>query len=267
MNYRDFFNHIDFFLLKENKKQAKLYVEQGKLTQKEYETLLAADPTSTKKYVGWMAKQWMERANNGITSTSDLANTVSEYDVFVNKNKTDQKDITKFATFVDLKKLIDELNQKGTISFNDLKTDYETVQNDDNLLICIPHTHEASRYLGLSKFAYRDCKNSSGELTGDKDSAWCITYATDVHFNDYYYKQNYTLYYIRVKSEKIMQQLIEKFKTPKGNHMQVVAILVDKNGKMYGGWEGTDQELKQDLVPYLNIITLYMKNSEINIHK
>jgi len=270
MKYREFFNDLySVSLIKENKKQANLYVVQGKLTQDEYEKMLGRDPTPTKKYVGWMCKQWIERSNNGITNEDDLVNTVEEYDAFVNKNQTDQKDITKFATFADLKKLVDELNEKGTVSLGDLKTDYETLQDDNNLLICVPHTHEASRYLGLSKFAYRECKDSSNNLTGAKDSAWCTTYTTDAHFNDYYYKQGYTIYYIKVKSEKIMQQLIEEFEQPTGNHMQVVAILVSPDGTMYDGWEGTDIRLgtKGYLNPYLNIIKPYIKNTDVDIHK
>lgn len=270
MKYYNLYNNVcNLALINENKAQAKLYVAQNKLTQDEYNKLLQHDPTPTKKYVGWMADQWIKRSTSGITSEDDLWNTIEEYNAFVNKNQTEQKDITKFKTFADLKKLVDELNQKGTVSLGDLKNDYETLQDDDNLLICSPHTHEASRYLGLSKFAYRECKDSNGNLTGGKDSAWCTTYATDAHFNDYYYNQGYTIYYIKIKSEKILQQLIEKFKQPTGNHLQVVAILVDKDHKMLDGWEGTDTKLspKGYLIPYLNIINPYIKNADVDIHK
>ena len=53
-------------LLKENKtyiienvKQAKQYVDQGKLSKEELEKLINIDPSPTKKYVGWLSKIWI----------------------------------------------------------------------------------------------------------------------------------------------------------------------------------------------------------------
>ena len=60
MKYSDFFKKTskEQSVLTENKKQAKLYVVQGKLSKEDFDTLVSIDPSPTKKYVGWMARQW-----------------------------------------------------------------------------------------------------------------------------------------------------------------------------------------------------------------
>ena len=55
--YTDFYTH----LIVENRKQAKELVVQGKLTPEEFEQLQTIDPSQTKKYMGWMAKQWIAK--------------------------------------------------------------------------------------------------------------------------------------------------------------------------------------------------------------
>jgi len=90
--------------LKENRKLAKQYVDQGKLSREDFDLLISFDPSDTKKYVGWMAKQWINRETNGITTPDDLRNTIEEYDVFIKNGKAKIRDIFKFATFKDLKR-------------------------------------------------------------------------------------------------------------------------------------------------------------------
>ena len=85
-------------LLTENKKyiienvsQAKTYVGQGKLSEDELKQLIEIDPTPTRKYVGWMAKQWAAKT---VTDIDDLRNTVEEYNTFLTKGKAKTKDKT-----------------------------------------------------------------------------------------------------------------------------------------------------------------------------
>lgn len=49
------------FILQENRKQAKELVIQGKLSPSDFETIVKIDPSTTKKYTGWMAKQWINK--------------------------------------------------------------------------------------------------------------------------------------------------------------------------------------------------------------
>ena len=117
-----------------------------------------------------------------------------------------------------------------------MRDDYEIVTDDDKVLIAVPHSHEASRYLALSKFTYRDCEG------GGKDSAWCTTYKAPDHFHNYYYKQGTTLYYVRVKNESIIDALKTAFPDKEGA-MVVVALLVNKSGKLSDGYDGIDDQL------------------------
>jgi hypothetical protein len=123
-----------------------------------------------------------------------------------------------------------------------------------------PHTHEASRKLGLSKFAFRDCEG------GGKDSAWCTTYKAPDHFNDYYYKNNVTFYYIRVKSPEMIDKLKEAFpgqhkkdkKLERYKAMEVTALAVLSDNKRSGqidGYDGLDDQInKNDISTYINIL-------------
>ncbi len=133
-----------------------------------------------------------------------------------------------------LKKEVDELNAMGSESKSELRDDYEVVLDNDKLLIAVPHTHEASRYLGLSKFQYRDCEG------GGKDSKWCTTYKAPDHFNDYYFKQQITFYYIRI-NDAAMIELAKAAFPARGGAMVVTALLVDKNGKVHSCYDGNDK--------------------------
>ena len=229
MNYLDFYPSV----LQENRKVAKELVVQGKLSPEEFELLQTIDPSPTKKYMGWMAKQWVDK---NVTDIDQLRNKIEEYDAFVKSGKAKTKDIFQFKSFADLKKEVDELNAMGSESKSELRDDYEIVTDDDKVLIAVPHSHEASRYLGLSKFTYRDCEG------GGKDSAWCTTYKAPDHFHNYYYKQGITLYYIKVKNESIIDALKTAFPSKKGA-MVVVALLVNKSGKLSDGYDGIDAQL------------------------
>lgn len=244
MKYRQFFA----LHLNENRKLAKQYVEQGKLSAEDFDLLVSFDPTSTKKYVGWLAKQWINKETSGITTPDDLRNTIEEYDVFVNNGKTKIKDIFQFKTFKDLKREVDAINNFAPESESELRDDYEIIRDDDKLLIAVPHSHEASRYLGLSKFSYRDCGG------GAKDSAWCTTYKAPDHFNDYYFKRGITLYYVKIKSAELIQQVEDEFKNPA---MVVVALLVDRNGKLIDGFNANDEKLSSSsITKFRNIISI-----------
>jgi hypothetical protein len=239
-------------LLTENKKyivenvsQAKTYVGQRKLSEDELKQLIEIDPTPTRKYVGWMAKQWVAKT---VTDIDDLRNTIEEYNTFLNKGKAKTKDINQFKSFEDLKKEVDAINKSGdAVSVKDLESDYETIIDNSDLLIMTPHTHEASRKLGLSQFAFRDCGD------GKKDSAWCTTYKAPDHFNDYYYSHGVTFYYIKVKSEEMINKLKKAF-PKRWKSLIVTALAVLPEGQI-DGYDGLDKQIsKKDIDTFTNII-------------
>jgi predicted transcriptional regulator len=253
INPTTFKKHLKYVLsivLNENKSLAKQYVQQNKLSQEDFAKLLEIDPSTTKKYVGWMAKQWIVNKQAPTFDIDSLRNTIREYHVYVTRGKAKTNDINRFNTFADLHKEVDELNNSGDgVSDKDLENDYEIVLDNASFFIAVPHTHEASRKLGLSKFAFRDCSDGSG----GKDSSWCTTYKAPNHFNDYYYKYNITFYYILVRDEKILNALIEAF--PERNMaMKVVAIALADNDKSEA-YDGKDSMLSdEELEKYKSII-------------
>ena len=236
IKYQEFFNYKKLIII-ENKKQAELYVSQGKLSSDDFKKLLEIDPSKQKKYVGWMAKQWI--INAGKLSFDNLRNAIEEYDVFLNKDKVETKDINMFKTFADLANEVIELNDTGSgMSVADLENDYEIILDDNDKLIVCPHTHEASRKLGLTTFSYRDCGG------GNKDSGWCVTYKASDHWNSYYLKSNVTFYYIKIKSDILMNKLINVFPSH-GDSMRVVALAVLSDGKI-DAYDGKDNRLDDD---------------------
>jgi hypothetical protein len=260
--------------LTENVKLGKQYVSQGKLSEDDLKTLIEIDPTPTRKFVGWMAKIWI----NEKPDLNDLRNTIKEYNTFLNKDKVKTKDINQFKTFKDLQSEVNELNQSGKgKSSKDKEYEYETIIDTSNLLIMSPRTHEASRKLGLTYFAFRDCKG------GQKDSAWCTTYKAPDHFDDYYYENNATFYYIKVKSPKMIDELKNTFpgshfknsKLEKYKAMEVVALVILPNkpnssiedfdddqikgnvydGNLIDGYDGLDQQISaKDIRKFISII-------------
>ena len=229
----------------ENVKQARQYVQSGKLSSEDLETLIKIDPTPTRKFVGWMAKQWVL---GNVTDIDKLRNTIEEYNTFLEKGKAKTKDIYQLKSFKDLDAEVDQINKTGEgISVKDLESDYDTVIDNEDLLIVSPHTHEASRKLGLSQFAFRDCGNRT------KDSAWCTTYTAPDHFNDYYYNNNVTFYYVRVKSKQMMEQLKKAFPN-RWKSLVVVALAVLEDGQI-DGYDGLDKQMKsKDIQTFTNII-------------
>jgi len=235
----------DLPTITENIKQAKQYVEGGKLSQDVLKDLIEIDPTPTRKFVGWMAKQWVAKT---VTDIDDLRNTIEEFNTFLEKGKTKTKDINQFKSFSDLYREVDQLNKTGEgTSTKDLESDYETVVDNSDLLIMVPHTHEASRKLGLSHFAFRDCEG------GTKDSAWCTTYKAPNHFNDYYFVHNVTFYYIKVRSEQMINSLKKAFPT-RWERLIVVALAVLEDGRI-DGYDGLDKRLNaREVKKYTDII-------------
>jgi hypothetical protein len=242
--YENKVSHKNKPLVLENVKQAKQYVEQGKLSQEDFETLVKIDPSKQKKYVGWMAKIWIKDKPD----IDDLRNKIEEFNTLLEKGKTKTKDINNFKSFSDLENEVEEINKRGEgISVKELENDYETIIDNSDILIMCPHTHEASRKLGLTKFAFRDCGD------GGKDSAWCTTYKAPDHFNDYYYNNNVTFYYIKIKSDKLLEKLKEEFPT-KWQQLQIVALAVLKDGDI-DGYDGLDKQMSSsDIKKYRSII-------------
>ena len=213
----------------------------NKISEEVLATLKGIDPTDTNKYVPFMSKVYL---SGEVTDFDVLRNTVEEFNVFLNKRKTKTTDISEFKTFAEMQDEVDELNDSGdTLSLKELETSYETVMDNENMLICCPFTHEASRKLGLTEFAYRD---------GGKDSAWCTTYKSPDHFNDYYYKQYIQFYYVKVRSEELKKQIAEEIGS--GDHLYILAFCLDGNNGKMSVYDANDKSLSDTTITKLGKI-------------
>ena len=144
--------------------------------------IINIDPSPTKKYVGWLAKQYPFDIHL-------IKNTIEEFDTFVNKNKANITDINQFKSLTDLKEYVNKLNNQSTASLRELENNYTVILDNEDLYIVCPWTHEASRKLGLSKFVY------------GKECNWCTTFKNSDHWNDYFFDKQITFYYIIFKKE------------------------------------------------------------------
>jgi hypothetical protein len=265
-SFVEMYNNYTADVLIEQIAIAKALVSRGALSQEDYDTLINIVPDKQKKYIGWMAKQW---ANKNVTDINVLQNTVNAYHSYLERNPKNpnqekeqlavtNRDIYQYKTFKSLKQEIDHINETGkNVSVKDLESDYETIRDDEDLLVMVPHTHEASRKIGLSYFAFRDCK-------GGKDSAWCTTYKAPDHFNDNYFYHNVAFYYVRVKSQELKNQLKAQGYGPS---YEVVAIALSDDdmsarAASHGhqnivAYDGMDKQFKgAKLSTYLDIIGL-----------
>ena len=204
----DSVNILNLFynVITESRREAKQLLQQGKLNKQEFDTIVGIDPTEQKKYTGWLARIYVKGEEQNI---DNLRNTIEEFDAFVRKGliKDQKSNIQSYKTFEDLYNVVNELNKTGTTaSKSELSGDFDVIVDNDDIRIVTPYTHEASRKLGLTPveqggFAFRECEG------GKKDSAWCTTYSTSTHWNDYYYNNNVDFYYTLIKSDSLKNQL------------------------------------------------------------
>lgn len=225
----------------ENRQLTKALLQKGEISEELYKKIEDADPTPQKKYMFWMAKQLL---SNDTLNIDMLRNTIEEFDLFVKRGRIrEKKDVNAYKTFDELKKVVDEINERGAKSNKEMERDFEIIEDTEDMYIVVPHSHDASRKLGLSEFAYR--KRDQG---GDCDSAWCTTFKTDSHFLDYYYNQNITFYYVKIRSEKKKEELKKAF--GKGwEDKSMCAFVVHPDGEIeaYDAMDHrmSDQEVKK----------------------
>ena len=161
----------------ENLKFAKSELSKGSLSQEDFDYLLNLDKSTTKKYIGWMVKHF-----KGVDENL-FRNKLEEF------QSLNMGDIYRFKTFDELEKAVDIENNKKSMSFKEQAKEYDVIIDNEDMFLVSPHSHEASRKLGLKYFAFRT-------KDGVKDCAWCTTYSNNANFNDYYYNQNDTFYYL-----------------------------------------------------------------------
>jgi hypothetical protein len=233
--------YINKQIIQENAKLGAQLVNKGFISEDEFKELYTIDPSKTKKYLGWMAKQWAKNKKEKSFTIDELRSGIEEYHLFLESGKAKTRDIFQFKDFEDLKKEIDELNETGdALSLSELEGDYEVYVDTNDLLIVAPNTHEAARKLGMSQFAGR-----TSEDDNKKDCAWCITFKNPDHFDDYYFNQENTIYFISVRSMTLQQKLVDAGIIEVGTN-PTFATLVDRTGKT-STWNAKDVKLSDSI--------------------
>jgi hypothetical protein len=176
------------------------FLDKGILTKDSFERFLNEDPTSQKKYVFYMIKEYLRQLDDEGGKTSNISESdldmgilspifsyVTEYNTLINRIPQDKKDIYKLS-FDELTTIVDSLNTSGdddrTSSRKKAREGSDILlSNQDGLTVVAPHTHDAICYYG-------------------QGTKWCVSMDTPSHWMSYYFSQNNTFFIISVTSEE-----------------------------------------------------------------
>ena len=260
--FQGFVNHNRAnVVINENKAQLKQLLASNKISQEEFNQILQNDNTPTKKYVGWIGRQYLKiKAENAPFDWDELRNAVTEFIAMVNSGSITGEDsnIEKYPTYEALQQKVDVANQQAKANPSKSQVEGEVVVYLDNkdALVVAPLNHAASRKLGMSEFAHRI-------KDGVKDCAWCVTFKNDSHWKDYFDNQLITFYFAKPKTQQKLQELQKAF--PKRN-VQSCAVLVDiapgtdpesddPDGVIREGFDADDKKMsKEETIKYLQIL-------------
>lgn len=246
-------------LVNENKAQLKQMLQANKINQEEFNQILQSDNTPTKKFVGWIGRQFLKtKEPNAPFNWDQLRNAVTEFIAMVNSGSIAGEDanIEKYPSYEALQQEVNKANEKGP-SKSQAASEVEVYLNNDNALVVAPLNHTASRKLGLSEFAYRT------KPDGSKDCAWCITFKNDDHWKDYFDNQLITFYFAKPKNEQKLKELQQAFP---GRNVNAIAVLVDiapgsdpesdnPDGVIREGFDADDRKMsKAETEKYLKIL-------------
>ncbi len=211
------------------------YIKKGLLSQEEFDKIKNILNNETRKYFDFLLKAYV----NGYKNISQMKNIIEEFHVFATKGKTKYKDINQYKTFNELIDDVNILNQTGAgFSKKEWQSDYDVIRDDGDVIIYVPHSHEAARKLSMSKFGWKQCSEGEG-----LETPYCIAYKTPKHFDDYYYKHNITFYLIRAISPEMknrLEKLAIKFNMSNEDDFEIFALSV------YG------EKMDRDDVPIIN---------------
>lgn len=110
------------------------------------------DPTTNKKYIGWMFKvRYVKSKNAKYRVSSDFpANKVNEALTWFDRNlkgkvPVEYRDINKFKTITEF---LEKIKDISVLSRKEIKNSVRTVLNDDRFKVVVPLTAESARLYG-----------------------------------------------------------------------------------------------------------------------
>ena len=90
---------MKLIVILESIKLTKQWVATGKISKDIVNKIIDIDPTPTKRFSGWMAKQYIQK---NIDDFDELQHTIEDFYRFLERDKTEHKDIFKYKTFQDI---------------------------------------------------------------------------------------------------------------------------------------------------------------------
>jgi len=219
------------------------FLDKGILKKDAFDRFLNEDPTTQKKYVFYMIKQYLKQSDEEGIQVSDLSTDdlnmgilspifsyVTEYNTLLNRVPQDKRDIYKLS-FNELISIVDELNtSSGETDRSSLRK--RARENSDNfnelgiveipgVLVVAPYNHDAICWYG-------------------QGTRWCVAMdSAPNHWVNYYTTQKNTFYIISATNDAVRNKIKEHYKNkwermglgrPTGSPPKIKWVLV-KNDK------------------------------------
>jgi len=244
------------------------FLDKGILNKDAFDRFLSEDPTTQKKYVFYMIKQYLKQSDDAGNKVSDLSvddldmgilspifSYVTEYNTLLGRVPQDKKDIYKLS-FNELVDVVESLNSsEGEIDRTSLRKrarENSINYNEMGILdvpgvsVVTPLNHDAICYYGQS-------------------TRWCVSMDTPTHWMGYFYTQNNTFFIISATNDAVKAKIRDHYKNkwkrmglgnPAPNTNKIKWVLV-KNGKDISEIAATDeQEAGQLFKQRLNLPSL-----------
>jgi hypothetical protein len=148
--------------------------------EEDVQRLASSDPSGNMKYLEWMAKQVLKLDE----PAEEVVELVGIFHKVVNKLKI--KDLNGYKTLGDLRSAVEELGgdlRSGTAKRREAKANAETIYDDDNFFVVLPHDKEASQHYGAG-------------------SKWCIAATQSQNYYQSYSSRSIGFFFIIDKHGK-----------------------------------------------------------------
>lgn len=210
----------------------KKYLETGKISQEMFDELLLIDKSSTKKYIEWICKMYLEDKN---FDKEILAELLEEFEK--HKSINIARDINTYTSIQDLQnKILKSVNDAEVLRANFKRGN-------------LPQVEGAEIVFQNEKVLVYRINNKSASCELGAGTKWCISMKDESHYENY--SKDYAIYFI--------YNLSKSSKDP----MYKVAILVSWKEDTLRAYNADDSELQNDYIYY------YLKKFKIpsNIFK